>query len=188
MEMPNELTRRSVVTLSNTEDFFRLEVTKGDTHINRKWEHGECTFALNQSNEITAEQEKEHGLTCDRTEMYKNYYSYLYGLPMKLMDNGTIIDEEVELVIFHDKNYFKLRVTYEAEVGSDIWYFYFNTTTYGLEVYQFYHDETKNDGEYILLKELEDVNGMKIPKTRTWYFNENDELLGTDNLIKAEHL
>ena len=53
-----------------------------------------------------------------------------------------------------------------------------------MEIYQFYHDETKNDGEYILLTEEEIINGIKMPKNRAWYTNKDNMLLGTDILKK----
>ncbi len=53
-----------------------------------------------------------------------------------------------------------------------------------MEVYQFYHEESKNDGEYILLTEEIEVNGIKMPKNRAWYYNKNHEYLGTDFLFK----
>ena len=55
-------------------------------------------------------------------------------------------------------------------------------------MYQFFHDESKNDGEYILLSEMITVNGIKIPKVRAWYYNEGDKYLATDNLRKANSL
>ncbi len=188
MEMPNKPTRHSVVSLSNKEDFFRLEVTQGEIFINRKWENGECTFSLNGSNDITEEQRKKHGLTCERTAMYKNYYTYLYGLPMKLQDQGAIVHPEVTQVKAFNSEYLKLKVTYDPEVGNDTWYFYFNTESFALEAYQFFHDESKNDGEYIILTDIMEINGIKIPKVRNWYYNKNQELLGTDFLSKAEDL
>ena len=51
-----------------------------------------------------------------------------------------------------------------------------------MEVYQFYHDEGKNDGEYILLSEMEQVGGIKMPKVRAWYYNKDDKYLGTDTM------
>jgi hypothetical protein len=51
-----------------------------------------------------------------------------------------------------------------------------------MEVYQFFRDESKNDGEYILLTEEVVVNGIKMPKNRAWYYNKNDGYLGTDIL------
>ena len=54
-----------------------------------------------------------------------------------------------------------------------------------MEVYQFYHDEAKNDGEYILLTDILEVNGINMPKTRAWYYNKNNDYLGTDVLLKG---
>ena len=51
-----------------------------------------------------------------------------------------------------------------------------------MEVYQFYHEEEKNDGEFILLSDLEMVNGIKMPKNRAWYYNKEEKYLGTDFL------
>ena len=44
----------------------------------------------------------------------------------------------------------------------------------------------KNDGEYILLSDLETINGIKIPKKRDWYYNKDEKYLGTDMLKKKE--
>jgi hypothetical protein len=117
--------------------------------------------------------------------MYKNYYTYLYGLPMKLKDSGTIIDQQTSRKTFKGKEYLVLKASYEKEVGEDIWYFYFDPESYAMEVYQFFHDESKNDGEYILLTGEEEVSGIKMPKTRAWYYNKDEKYLGTDVLTKA---
>ena len=76
-----------------------------------------------------------------------------------------------------------LKVTYDAAVGEDIWYFYFNPETYAMVGYRFYHDEAANDGEYIVLEGMEIQNGLRIPKNRTWYTNADHTLLGTDYLV-----
>jgi hypothetical protein len=51
-----------------------------------------------------------------------------------------------------------------------------------MEVYQFFHDESKNDGEYILLTGEETINNIKMPKVRAWYYNKDQGYLGTDIL------
>ena len=108
--------------------------------------------------------------------------TYLYGLPMKLKDPGTILDPVVKRKKFKEKEYLVLKVTYEESVGKDTWYFYFNPLTFAMEVYQFFKDESKNDGEYILLNDEILVEGIKMPKNRSWYFNSNDKFLATDRL------
>ena len=105
---------------------------------------------------------------------------------MKLKDEGTVIHQQVNLNKFNGEMYLTLKVTYSENVGKDSWYFYFDPETYALEAYQFYHDESKNDGEYILLSELELINDIKMPKIRAWYYNKNASYLGTDTLSKTE--
>ena len=141
---------------------------------------------LLNSNIATEEEKTANKLSCERAKMYQNYYTYLYGLPMKLKDAGTIIHEKVALQNFKEKNYLVLKVSYEKEVGEDTWYFYFDPSTYAMEVYQFYHEEEKNDGEFILLSGLETVNGMKMPKKRAWYYNKGEKYLGTDILTVGQ--
>ena len=51
-----------------------------------------------------------------------------------------------------------------------------------MEVYQFFKDETQNDGEYIILEDIVEVSGIKMPKTRYWFFNKDDKYLGKDIL------
>jgi hypothetical protein len=67
----------------------------------------------------------------------QNYYTYLYGLPMKLKDPGTIISSVVNRNL--GKEYLVLKSN--TSIGTDSWYF--EPKTYALKIYQFYHDETK---------------------------------------------
>jgi hypothetical protein len=70
-------------------------------------------------------------------------------------------------------------------VGEDIWYFYFDRRSFALIGCRFFHDESKNDGEYITFEaEIQDkATGMRLPKVRAWYFNAGDEYLATDDII-----
>ncbi|MEM8896037.1 MAG: DUF6503 family protein [Bacteroidota bacterium] len=121
---------------------------------------------------------------CDRIARTRNYYVYLWGLPMKLMDEGTDLDEEVYSEQIEDKAYQVLKVTYP----DDIWYFYINPETYAMEAYKFYKDEPNQKGEIIYLDGEMEVAGMKIPVARAWYRTENDEYLATDKLVKTVSL
>jgi hypothetical protein len=101
---------------------------------------------------------------------------------MKLKDEGTLIHQKIAKKIFMGKEYLVLKVNYEEEVGKDNWYFYFNPKNYAMEVYQFFHDESKNDGEYIVLSGEETINQIKMPKVRAWFYNKDEGYLGTDIL------
>ncbi len=188
MSYPDGKERVSIVEIDLPKESFKLTATKEDDVIEQSLIKGDCTLMLNGSTTISEEEKKEHRIGCERVGMMKNYYTYLYGLPMKLKDPGTNLDPIVQTKTFKGKEYLVLKVTYDESVGNDIWYFYFDPTSYAMEVYQFFHDESKNDGEYILLSDIEKVASIKMPKTRAWYYNKDDKHLGTDVLTKASHL
>ena len=181
METPNKPKRTSEIIIDLPNQSFYVKASQGDKTTVYSVTKDACNIQFNGKTP-TDEEKISNNLSCDRASMYQNYYTYLYGLPMKLKDAGTIIDETVILKEFNGKNYLVLKVTYEKEVGKDTWYFYFDPATYAMEVYQFYHEEEKNDGEFILLSGLETVSGIKLPKKRNWYYNKNKKYLGTDSL------
>ncbi len=147
------------------------------------------TYTLNKevcTTSIKEQPEKGQRTPCETAMLYKNYYTYLYGLPMKLNDKGTNISETIERKTFKGKEYLVLEAKYDEEVGSDVWYFYFDPKTYAMEIYQFFKTENgivkKDSGEYILLSNEQEIEGIKMPKNRAWYYNKDDNYLGTDNL------
>lgn len=182
MSTPDGKDRVSDITMDLPQQYFQVIAKKDGVTLSQTVNKGDCELALNGNTEISETDRKKHRISCERAHMYKDYYTYLYGLPMKLKDPGTLIDPKTEKRTFKGKTYLVLKATYEKEVGEDTWYFYFDPDTYAMEVYQFYHDESKNDGEYILLTGEEEVSGIKMPKIRAWYYNKDDKYLGTDRL------
>lgn len=143
-----------------------------------------CRLELNGSESISKDEAEKHRMNCKTARLYRNYYTYLWGLPMKLTDPGTIVHSKVEEETFQNVGCYKLKITYEESVGNDTWYFYFKKSNYALHAYKFYHDESANDGEYITLEGEEIFSKIKFPKTRKWYYNKDDKFLGTDMLLK----
>ncbi len=187
METPSQAHRNSTISINLQEQLSDLVATRDSITTRYTVNKEECSLALNNSSDFSAEMATTYNLNCDRAKMYKNYYTYLYGLPMKLKDDGTQIHETVETKTFKGKDYLVLKATYDKAVGSDVWYFYFNPETYAMEIYQFFRTdesgEQKDDtGEYILLTEEAVINSIKMPKSRAWYYNKDDKYLGTDIL------
>ena len=173
-----------LVSIDIPREYFQLKQHRDEEVIVREVTGYECTNSYNGSVEFSEDVRSKHQLTCDRAKMYRNYYLYLYGLPMKLKDPGTIIHPGVNLDHFEDKECYSIKVTYEKEVGEDTWYFYFDTSTYALIGYRFYHNESKNDGEFITLEGEININGIIMPRDRYWYTNKEREFLGADLLLE----
>jgi hypothetical protein len=182
MKTPNRPARLSNVVVDNINGGFEISVLSNDKLL--EWMvdgKDSCDFKVNFIAPTVAQADSLN-LTVDRAKFLRNYYTYLYGLPMKLKDEGTRIGDEVIETTFMGKPVLALRVTYDESVGEDIWYFYFNPSTYAMVGYRFYHDEAKNDGEYIVLADMVIEQGLRIPRNRSWFTNAEDKLLGTDYL------
>ncbi len=187
MKTPTQPNRNSTIVINLPKRYFYVKATRGNNTTEYTINKGECQIAFNGNTSIPDSIAKAHNLNCDRANLYKNYYTYLYGLPMKLKDAGTNIHPNVSKKTFKGKEYLVVKVTYDANVGSDVWYFYFNPKTYAMEVYQFFKTDEKgkekpDSGEYILLTGIKEVSGIKIPKNRAWYYNKDNKYLGTDYL------
>ena len=190
METPKSSPRKSKIIIDLPKEYFRVRAKRDSISNIYELDKSKCntrTIGLEYKKKLTKEEwKKKMDDDCKKAHLYKNYYTYLYGLPMKLKDEGTVIHQKVARKNFKGKEYLVLKVTYKKEVGKDTWYFYFDPTMYAMEVYQFFKDESKNDGEYILLSELETINDIKMPKIRAWYYNKNDGYLGTDILASTK--
>ena len=181
---PNGNYRLTDIKLDNRSRVFEYTQIRGKDRVSRYLSPDSCGVEWNYQSDIKEEIQKKFRLHCDGgNEFFRNYYAYLYGLPMKLKDPGTIIDPKVKKKDFFGEELLELRVTYDSNVGEDIWYFYFDPETFALSGYRFYHDEKKNDGEYILLEGEITINGIKFPEKRAWYTHKEGKYLGNDDLL-----
>lgn len=187
MEIPGQPDRLSAIYINLPSDEFYVKAVRDTVATVFDLKGSDCRITFNGSEDFSEEIASSNRLSCERAIMYKNYYTYLYGLPMKLKDPGTIISPEVTTQEFKGKTYDVIEVKYDPEVGSDIWYFYFDRETHAMEVYQFFKTDENGElisdsGEYILLDDISIISGIKMPRNRTWYYNADDKLLGTDFL------
>lgn len=183
-ERPGSSDRITQLKFDNRQSSFTLSQWRGEDHFFRHIDEKGCDNKWNGKTDFTEEERKQLRLDCSHTTSVRNYYLYLLGLPMKLKDQGTQIDPQAWLKDFYGKQLIEVKVTYSPEVGKDVWYFYFHPDTYALSGYRFYHDEQKNDGEYILLHDEATVGSLKLPKRREWYTHQDRLYLGKDEVTE----
>ena len=183
MQMPEKPDRLSKIEINLPEEIFSLVTTtvgESTSYYIKK----DSVNVIKEGKFIEVVSAKDR----ERAMMMKDYYTYLYGLPMKLKDKGTIIHDQVEKVWFWNINAYKIKVTYTSEVGSDVWYFYFDVDDYALKAYQFFKTNEKGEinedsGEYILISNPKMIDGIKIPAERNWYYNKNTWFLASDTIV-----
>ena len=177
---PNGSDRMTVIDIDNVQGRFGVQSEREGNRVEASVGRGDCTATVNGSAEIADDLRERYRLSCDGIAWWRDYYGYLYGLPAKLQDPGTRLAAAVETTTFQGRAVLALKVTYEADVGEDTWYFYVDPATYALTGCRFYHDESKNDGEYIVFEGEVVHDGLRLPKKRSWYMNADDEYLGAD--------
>ncbi len=185
---PNGSADTTLVQFKNRKNYFQMTQLRNGEAVVREVKNGNCAFEINKEEEISKQQQQTFQLNCPRTKMMHNYYSYLWGLPMKLQDEGTIIDPEVWEVEYEGIACYSFKATYQPKVGKDTWYFFVDKTNFRLVGYLFHHDKAKKDGEYITLEGEERFKKIRFPKTRKWYVSSSDKYLGTDKLLGKEEI
>lgn len=116
---------------------------------------------------------------CARAERMRDYYCYLWGLPMKLKDEGTVLLDSIGKSSWEGRDVYVLYVNYE----KDNWRYYIDPDTYQMHGYDFI--QTTGNSEKIILEGLVSYNNMKIPASRSWFMSsDNDRFLGKDKLVK----
>lgn len=154
---------------------FEVNNKAGKWSLNRNDEEV-YVIAGNEVNVLKGDKEEARGL------MLRNYYLYLWGLPMKLMDESTpeiTLEEDGEI---NGVPTYVLRVPYEAET----YYFYMDKNSGRMLEYKFYKNEEAGKGELIKLEDEVVFNGLKFPKKRSWYTLPEMKYLGTDILDSLE--
>ena len=106
METPNNAPRVSTIKINLPEEYFYVKASRDQKTTEYTVEKDTCLIAFNGKTDISDAIAKKNNLSCDRANLYKNYYTYLYGLPMKLKDAGTVIDPKVTKKTFKGKQLF----------------------------------------------------------------------------------
>lgn len=132
--------------------------------------------------DLSAEELERYRLKPVQVLSRRNRDLFLWGLPMKLRDPGTRLDPQVKETRFAGRAAYQLRVTYDAAVGRDTWYFFFDRGTCALVGHRYHHDEAARDGEYAVLSGEVSGAGLRLPRVRKWYANKDDQPIITHTL------
>ena len=125
---------------------------------------------------LTGDREAERGL------MLRDYFLYLWGLPMKLQDPGTKLSAKVGSSVIDGHACDVIRADYE----KDFWFFHIDRATGQMRQYEFYWHKDPGKGEVITLEGEIGFAGLRIPQTRRWYKQPDNEFLGTDKLVEMQ--
>ncbi len=78
--------------------------------------NGKEFFLVDNKKHFTEDDIKRYKLNSESVKGLRNFYGYLYGLPMKLTDPGVNVDETVNNEEVNGKTYPTIRVSYDPEI------------------------------------------------------------------------
>ena len=115
-----------------------------------------------------------------KPKFYYNLMFYFYAMPFVLADDG-IVYEDIAPLEFEGKSYPGIKISYESGVGEspeDEYILYYDSETnkmawLGYTVTYFTKEKGK-EFHFIKYSDWQDVNGLQLPKTLTWYNYENN--------------
>lgn len=108
-------------------------------------------------------------------EFYYNLYFYFYAMPFVLADDG-IVYSETEPLIFEGITYPGIKISYKANVGTspdDNYFIFYHPETKQMAwlgyTVTFFSKEPTDAYKIIRYNDWENVNGLLLPKSITWY-------------------
>ncbi|MEZ4856450.1 MAG: DUF6503 family protein [Gelidibacter sp.] len=113
-------------------------------------------------------------------KFYYNLMFYFYAMPFVLADDGIIYSDAKPLV-FEGKTYPGVKISYNNGVGAssnDEYVLYYDADTHKMAwlsyTVTYFSKEKSKEFHYIKYSDWQDVEGLLLPKTITWYNVENN--------------
>ncbi|MFT5142941.1 MAG: hypothetical protein ACI80V_000665 [Rhodothermales bacterium] len=179
---PDGFVRETSMRLDPLAGSFGMRQNRGEDMVEAYFDAENCAASVNGVVPDST-QGARYRLECpDGLAWWREYYAFMHGLPMKLVDEGTLVQPAVLDTTFMGKDVQRIKVMYDPAVGSDVWYFYFDADTARLVGSRFYHDEAANDGEYIDFQGIVEAEGMNLTQSIHWFTNAEGRYLGSDSL------
>ncbi len=125
---------------------------------------------------------------------YHNLMFYFFAMPFVLADEGIVYDETEDLV-FKDSYYPGIRISYQTGVGTspkDEYFVHYDPETHQMAWLGYtvtYRTGEKSDEiKWLRYKSWQEVNGIFLPDTITWYHYEGRKLLEPKSSISFRNV
>jgi hypothetical protein len=116
--------------------------------------------------------------SCEGYAWTKNFYTYVWGLPMKLKDPNIKPIPEWNLDTINNYPCYAVYVNYEAENFT----YYIDQVDFQLRAFQFLKNDNSGKGEIIHLEGLIEYKDFQFPKKRIW-LHLNGDTIGTNEAM-----
>lgn len=123
---------------------------------------------------------------------YHNLMFYFYAMPFVLSDEG-IQYSAIEDLHYNGKEYPGIGITYESGIGNspkDEYHLYYDPQTYQMAwlgyTVTYFSDTPSDDMHWIRYNNWQEVNGLLLPVSISWYNYEGNTITGERNALNFD--
>ena len=123
---------------------------------------------------------------------YHNLMFYFYAMPFVLSDEGIVYSQTEDLK-FEGNNYPGIKIAYQSGVGAsskDEYYIHFDPESHKMAwlgyTVTYRSGESSDNVRWINYADWQEVNGMVLPKSITWYSYEGRKILEPSSTVTFE--
>ncbi len=160
-------TENLAITINNPKNEFKYQ------NIQRNFE---ASFTPNNCKTISKTGD------CNNYTWTKNFYTYVWGLPMKLKDTGVKIDSSYTTEVLHNQKCYKVSVQYPAEN----YFFYFRCSDFELVAFSFLKNDSSGHGEFVEMSGKYIFNNITFPRKRVCKELVTKKILGENSVINIK--
>lgn len=177
-------TRASLVKLNVANGAFEMQRARdGRTTTHLVDETGKAATLLDGQVETDTALIKKYFMQPERNANYRNYYRFMYGLPM-VLDQPGINMGKVGSSEFEGQTVIHIDFTMEQPMIAKTWRVFFDKNDY--HVLGIQTMDNAEEGEYLVFNGSAEIEGLKLPRFRHWYDSQTNEYLGSDLLIRSQ--
>ncbi len=180
---PEKSSRWTILNFDPHQEYYYIKRTEEDLIKEYIFNKDSISIFLNGNTVHDSSLIAKHKLTPERAMLLKDYYIYLWYLPMNLNGPEAEIQNKIIKKNYGSEKLVEVSVNYPNSENNHSWFFYFHPQKYQLRRSMFYKSEYA-DGEYIVYEGEYQFDGIRIPALRKWYTNAEDKFLGEDKLIE----
>ena len=108
-------------------DAFTYAVDTDSIRYEQSVSKGKFVQSVNGNADIDEKTISQYQLTPQRTQYLKEVYDYLFGVPMRLNDDISMLNDTVKSVSFNTVDCFQLTFEYLPVGENETWYFFINS-------------------------------------------------------------
>jgi|GEM_PF-345480 len=177
-----------IIEINVPEDYYKDTWIKGNITIVKEVKDGKIRVTFNGES-ATDEQIKDFGLNDENVRGAKTWHYYHFGHLMHFKNTGSILQEKVTEENFRGTPCYVItfigdekNVSYPFWAGK--WQFKINKESFAL--CGVYTNALMPEGWTDVFEGVLEINGIKIPRVRTYYTKTGDELVYVDLFMNAD--